>query len=114
MTGLTPSDRHPDLITVALALLLVAATLLIQALIAAGHLAAQVLDAIAGRDQQPPGGGLGTLPLILPVVITSNEVNLASLKVLELRQLARQVGAKGWWSLNRQDCMAALLAGGAA
>jgi len=111
------TDRHNDPIVLVLALLLVAATLLVRGLIAAGYLAAQVLDAIAGRDQQPPGGGLSTLPLILPVVITSteaNEGNLASLKVLELRQLARQVGAKGWWSLNRQDCMAALLAGGAA
>lgn len=105
------ADRPADLITVALALLLVAATLLIQGLIAAGGLVAQLLDAIAGNDRQPPSGG-STLPAPLPVVITAPAT--PALNVHQLRQLVRHTGAARWWSLNRDACLALLAEGAAA
>lgn len=112
------TDRHDDAITIALALLLAAAIAIGEALVAIGALVAQLLDAIAGNDRQPPGSGPG-LPTALPVVITAPTTpaapataNLAALTVPQLRQLLRGTGTPGWWSLNRQQCLAAL-AGGA-
>lgn len=111
------TERHTDTITICLALTVVAATLLVRGLVAAGALAAQVLDALAGNDHQPPGGGT-TLPAVMPVVITSTRnstettPNLAVLTVPQLRQLLRGTGTPSWWSMNRQQCLTAL-AGGA-
>lgn len=112
------NNNNDDLFLLALALLLVAGTLLVRGLIAAGALVAQLLDAIAGNDHQPPGGGTA-----LPVVITApttavptispSGLPLAALSVPQLRQLLRGSGIQGWWSFNRQQCLAAL-AGGAA
>ena len=103
------ADRSNDSIVVAVALVLAAATLLLDALIAAGALVAQLLDALASHGQQPqqtasaPRSARSTAP-----------TPFAGLKVLELRQLARRGGAPGWWSMNRAACERFLLAAGGA
>lgn len=98
-----------DTITVCLALLLAAATVLLQGLIATGALVAQLLDVIAGNDRQPPSGGGPALPV---VITTSTPTEPAArLTVHQLRQLVRHTGAPSWWSLNRATCLALLAEG---
>lgn len=101
------TERHDDTITTLLALALAAATVLLEAVVAAVALAITLHRIWSGPASAVP----------LAKASSSEPAPLAPtprLTVAQLRQQCRELGAPGWWNYNRNQCQMVLAVGGVA
>lgn len=105
-----------DLITLTLALTYGALKVILEGLIAAGALLAQLLDmATKAPSPEPhPVPCRTEAPTAPPVLATSTASITRPPTVAQLRQQCRALAAPQWWTLNRNQCLMVLAVGGVA